>query len=86
MRSSQDRSYLATDCDGHSFPCEAPGILALMNSEAWTTYCSPLLTALTSNLSEKGDFLIGAPIMNRHYAATKNTVGRKTDIIGWLAF
>lgn len=32
MTSSQDRSYLATGCDGHSFPCEAPGIFALMNS------------------------------------------------------
>ena len=32
MTSSQDRSYLATGCDGHSFPCEAPGIFALTNS------------------------------------------------------
>lgn len=43
MRSSQDRPYWATCCDGHSSPCEAPGIFALTHSGSVDYfYCSPL--------------------------------------------
>ena len=85
MRSSQDRSYLATDCDGHSFPCDAPGIFALMNSGSMD-YSTVALSADSPyfKLKWKRRLLNWAPIMNRHYAATKNTVGKKTDIIGCL--
>ena len=58
MRSSQDRSHLATGCDGHSFPCEPPGIFALTNSGSVDCfYHSPLCgqPSLQTYLSEKGE-------------------------------